>query len=67
MHRDATNVEHEMCVHTGSNWSHRNCNKIFKANQVALSGKHSADLLQKTVVLGTSHIKRNDCRLKLVV
>jgi hypothetical protein len=31
MNRDTTNVEHEMYGYTGSNWSHRNCNKRFKS------------------------------------
>jgi hypothetical protein len=30
MYIDTTNVEHEVCDHTGNNWSHRNSNKRFK-------------------------------------
>ena len=30
MYRDTENVEHEMYVYTGNNWSHRNNNKRFK-------------------------------------
>jgi len=30
MYRDTTNMEHEMCDHTGNNWSHRNGNRRFK-------------------------------------
>jgi hypothetical protein len=28
IYRDTTNVEHELCDHTGKNWGHRNSNKI---------------------------------------
>jgi hypothetical protein len=27
---DTTNVENEMCDYTGTNWSYRNSNKMFK-------------------------------------
>ena len=30
VYRDTTNVEHEMHDYTGSNWTHRNSNKMFK-------------------------------------
>ena len=30
MCNDATRVEHEVCDHTGNNWSHRKSNRSFK-------------------------------------
>jgi len=30
MHRDTTNVEHEMYDYTGNNWSHWNSNEKLK-------------------------------------
>ena len=54
MYRDTTNVEPEMYDYTNNNWSHWNSN----GNLEAVPGKHSIDSLQKTVVLGTSHIIR---------
>ena len=30
LYRNTTNVEHEMCGYTGSNWSKRNSNKRLK-------------------------------------
>ena len=56
MYRDKANVEHEMYDYTGNNWSHRNSNKIFKEKSGTIPGKHSIDSLQKTAVLGTSHV-----------
>jgi hypothetical protein len=58
MYRDTTNVEREMYDYTGNNWSHRNSKKRFKKNSEAIPGEHSTDSLQKTTVLGTSHIIR---------
>ena len=45
LYRQATNVEHEMFNYTG---------KDFEATP----GKRSTDSIQKTAVLGTSHIIR---------
>jgi hypothetical protein len=59
MYSDTTNVEHEMYDYTSSNWSHWNSNKRFKENLKAIPGKHSINALQKTAILGTSHIVRN--------
>jgi hypothetical protein len=57
-YRNSVNVEHEMLCHTGNHWGHRNCNKRTKKYLETISGKHSIDSLQKTAVLGTSHIIR---------
>jgi hypothetical protein len=46
-----------MYDNTDSNWSHRNRHKNIKTLE-ANPGKHSIDLLQKTAILGTSHIIR---------
>ena len=51
VYRDATNVEPEMYDCTGNNWRHWNSDE-------KLRGKHSIDSLQKTAILGTSHIIR---------
>jgi hypothetical protein len=56
MYRDTTNVEHEMYDYTGNDWSHWNSNKRFKENFRSHTRKHSIDLLQKTAIIGTSHI-----------
>ena len=58
MYRDATNVEPEMYDCTSNNWSHWNNNESLKKNLEAVPGKHSIDSLQKTAILGTSHIIR---------
>ena len=58
MYRDTTNVQHEMCDHTSSIRSHRKSNRRFKGKFEAIIIKHSTDSLQKTVILGTSHIMR---------
>ena len=50
------NVEPEMYDYTGNNWSHWNSNE--KLNLEAIPGRHSTDSLQKTAILGTSHIIR---------
>jgi hypothetical protein len=57
-YRDTTNVEPEMYDYTSYNWSHWNSNKNLRKNLEATPGKHSIDSLQKTAVLGTSHIIR---------
>ena len=51
-------MEPEMYDYTSSNWSHWNSNEKLKENLEAVSGKHSIDSLQKTAILGTSHIIR---------
>jgi hypothetical protein len=65
MRRDTTDVEYEMFDYTGNNWRHGSGNKRFKENLEAMSGIHSIDSLQKTAILGTSHIIRKVCSLKL--
>jgi len=49
---------HEMYDYTGNNWSQRNSNERYKENFVSHTRKQSVDSLQKTAVLGTSHIIR---------
>ena len=56
MYRDTTNVEPEMYDYTNNNWSHWNSNEKLKENLEAVQGKHSIDSLQKTAILGISHI-----------
>jgi hypothetical protein len=56
MHRDTTNVEPEMYDYTNNNWSHWGCNEKVKEKLKAVQGKYSIDSLQKTAILGTSHI-----------
>jgi len=58
MHTDTTNVEPEMYDYTGNNWSHWNSNEKLKEKSVSSTRKHSTDSLQKTAILGTSHIIR---------
>ena len=58
MYRDTINVEPEMYDYTSNNWSHWNSNEKLKENLEAVPGKHSIDSLQKTAILGTSHIIR---------
>jgi len=56
--RDTTNVEPEICDSTSNNWSHWNSNKKLKKNLGTVPRRHSIDSLQKTAILGTSHIIR---------
>jgi hypothetical protein len=65
MYRDTAIVERAMNGHTGNNWSHRIVTDGLMKNSGATSGKHSVDSVQKTAVLGTSHITRKYCSLKL--
>ena len=58
VYRDATNVEPEMYDCTSNNWSHWNRNEKLKEKFGTIPGKHSIDSLQKTAILGTSHIIR---------
>ena len=58
VYRDTTNVEPEMYDCTSNNWSHWNSNEKLNENLETIPGKHSIDSLQKTAILGTSHIIR---------
>ena len=59
IYRDTTNVEPEIYGYTGNNWSHWNSKVKLKKNfRKDISGTLSIDSLQKTAVLGTSHIIR---------
>jgi len=59
INRDTANVEPEMYDCTSNNWSRWNSNeKLKKKNLKAVPGKNSIDSLQKTAILGTSHIIR---------
>jgi len=58
MYRDTTNVEPEMIdipVKTGATKIET---KGLGKNLEAIPGKHSIDSLQKTAILGTSHVIR---------
>jgi hypothetical protein len=56
--RDATNVEPEMCDYTSYNWSHWNSDEKLKEKSGSYTRKTFDSSLQKTAVLGTSHIIR---------
>ena len=58
MYRDTTNVEPEMYNYTSNNWSHWSSKEKLRKNLEAIAGEHSIDSLQKTAILGTSHIIR---------
>ena len=58
MYRDTANVEPEMYDCTGNNWATGIVTRSLRKNLEAVPGKHSIDSLQKTAVLGTSHIIR---------
>ena len=58
MYRDTTNVEPEMYDYTSTNWSQWNSNKKLTETLEAVPGRHSIESLQKTAILGTSHIIR---------
>ena len=51
-------IQHQTHDYTGNNWNHRNSKQRLKRNLEAVPGKHSIDSLQKTSILGTSHITR---------
>jgi hypothetical protein len=55
-YRNTINVELEMDDYTSYNWSHWNSNKMLKEKPGSYTRKHSIDSLQKTAILGTSHI-----------
>jgi hypothetical protein len=56
MYRDTMNAEPEICGYTSNNCSHRNNDKMCEKNLKNLPGKYSIDSLQKTAMVGTSHI-----------
>ena len=59
MYRDTPNVEPEIYDYTSNKWSHWNTNEKRKESiWKIIPGKHSIDSLQKTAVLGISHIIR---------
>ena len=58
VYRDTKNVEPQMYDCTSNNWSHWNSNEKFKEKFGNCTRKHSIDSLQKTAILGTSHIIR---------
>ena len=58
MYRDTKNVEPEMYDYTSNNWSDWNSNEKLKEKFGNCTRKNSIDSLQKTAVLGTSHIIR---------
>ena len=58
VYRDTANVEPEMYDCTSNNWNHWNSNEKFKKSLETIPEKHSIDSLQKTAILGTSHIIR---------
>jgi hypothetical protein len=58
MYRDTMNAELEMYDYTNSNWSHWNSNEKLKEKFGSCTKKTSIDSLQKTAILGTSHIIR---------
>ena len=55
MFRDTTNVEHETQDYTGKIGAMGIVTKSLRSME-AIPGKHSRDSLQKTAVLGISHI-----------
>ena len=57
-YRDTTNVVPGMYDCTSINWSHWNSNEKLKEKFGNCTRKHSIDSLQKTAILGTSHIIR---------
>ena len=58
VYRDTTNVEPQMYKCTSNNWSPWIVRRSLKKNLETIPGKHSIDSLQKTAILGTSHIIR---------
>jgi hypothetical protein len=57
MYRDTMNVEPEMYNYTSNNWSYWNSNEKLKEKFGSRTRK-TFNSLQKTAVLGTSHIIR---------
>jgi predicted Ser/Thr protein kinase len=58
-YRDKTKVEPEMYDYTSNKLSHWNSNGKLKEILENIPEKHTIDSLQKTAILGTSHIIRN--------
>jgi hypothetical protein len=58
MYRDTANVEHEMYGYTVIIGATGIVTRSLRRNLEAVQGKHSIDSLQKTAVLGKSHIIR---------
>jgi hypothetical protein len=52
------NVEYGIYDFTGNKCSHRNSNRKIKEKFTFMPGKHSVLSLQKTALLGTSHVIR---------
>jgi hypothetical protein len=65
MYRDTTNVEPEMYDYTSYNWSHWNSNEKLKEKFGSGTGKSFDRFTPKTAILGTSHIIRKYCSVKL--
>jgi len=58
MYRDTRNVEPEMYDYTSKFGATGIVTRNLRKNLEAVPGKHSIDSLQKTAILGTSHIIR---------
>ena len=58
MYRDTTNVEPEMYDYTSIIGATGIVTRSLRKNLEAVPGKHSIDPLEKTAILGTSHIIR---------
>jgi hypothetical protein len=58
MYRDKTKEEHEIHNCTSDKWSHWNSNEKLKEKFGSCTRKIFDRLLQKTAILGTSHIIR---------
>ena len=55
---ETRNVEPEISYYTSNKWSHRNSNKMLEETFGSHTRKTSIEPLQKTAILGTSHIMR---------
>ena len=58
LYRGTANVEHEVIVIAGTIGATGIVTRGLKKNLETIRGKHSIDSLQKTAILGTSHIIR---------
>ena len=58
VYRDTTNVEPEMYDCPGISGATGIVTRSLKKNLETIPGKHSIDSVQKTAILGTSHIIR---------
>jgi len=61
MYRDRANMEPEIYDHNSNYWIHWDSNEKLKEK----FGKHSVDSILQTAILGTSHIIRRYCSVKL--